>query len=102
MSQAPPTRSMADVAAYEERMPGQDASERAMAVVHVERGRSVEPQLRYGVQDRAGARNAVSGPVGGEVRTRISWESPFTTALWRFAPFLESEGHDASDFRSHR
>ena len=53
---------MADVAAYEERMPGQDASERAMTVVHVDEAAAV--LWCAGIGPRA--RVAVSGPVGGE------------------------------------
>ena len=51
---------MADVAAYEERMPGQDASERAMTVVHVDEAAAV--LWCAGIGPRA----TVSGPFGGE------------------------------------
>ena len=86
MSLAPPTRSMADVAAYEERMPGQDASERAMTVVHVDEAAAV--LWCAGIGPRA--RVAVSGPFGGECSNQnLADRHAGGLAKARFAPFLE-------------
>ena len=82
MSLAPPTRSMADVAAYEERMPGQDASERAMTwsmLTRLLRGYGVLESARVPVsqcRDRLGVRIESRG-----IAAQVSQA--------RFAPFLE-------------